>query len=67
MEQQEDGLPAVPGIDLFIAALGEQARQMAAPLAQGLRGQGIRVLTDPAGRGLKSQMKQAAAAGLDIP
>ncbi len=49
--------------DLFVAGLGERARSFAFSLVHRLRGRGVRALMDTEGRGLKSQMKQAARAG----
>ncbi len=57
---KEQGQPA--GIDLFIAALGEQAADYAFRLLNGLRRLGVSAAMDVAGRGLKSQMKQAGRA-----
>lgn len=47
------------GIDIFIAALGEQAQVKSFILAYQLRSRGLTVLMDYEGRSLKSQMKQA--------
>jgi len=52
-------LVARPGCDLFIAALGSEARDWAWTTASGLRRSGLQIELDPAGRGLKAQMKKA--------
>ncbi len=57
--EQAGGPRADGGIDLFIVALGESARDRAFLLAQEGRREGLAVLLDPAGRSLKAQMKQA--------
>ncbi len=48
--------------DLFVAALGDRARSFAFALVHRLRRSGLRALMDTEGKGLKSQMKQAARA-----
>jgi histidyl-tRNA synthetase len=53
------GRPEPPGLDLFIAALGEPAREAAFGWLSALGGGGISVEMDYAGRSLKSQMKRA--------
>jgi len=50
-------------VDIFIAALGNAATEKAFVMAHALRGSGLRVLMDYAGRSLKSQMKAAAKLG----
>ena len=57
--EQANGPQPDSGIDLFIVALGEAARDRAFGLAQAVRRGGLAVLLDPAGRSLKAQMKQA--------
>lgn len=56
-QNAEAGAPQAT--DLFIAALGEEAAQKAFALMHLLRKKGMTVAMDPAGRSLKSQMKQA--------
>ena len=46
-------------VDLFIAGLGEAASRLSFSLMHRLRQAGVRVMMDPDGRSLKSQMKQA--------
>ncbi len=48
-----------PSIDLFIAALGDEARDKAFLFSQLCRQNGLKTAMDPAGRSLKNQMKQA--------
>jgi histidyl-tRNA synthetase len=52
-----------PGLDLFIAALGDEARNLAFHLMQLCRQNGLKTAMDPAGRSLKNQMKQAGKSG----
>ena len=60
---QETGkAPSPAGIDLFIAALGEQAQNLAFQLSQALRAMGLVVSMDLQNRSLKNQMKQAGRA-----
>ncbi len=50
-------------LEVFVVTLGERARETALPLVQALRGQGLAVSWDPAGRGLGGQMKRAGRSG----
>lgn len=54
-----DGEEFVDFLDLFIAALGDDAQRMAFKLCNRLRMKGIRADMDYAGKSLKSQMKRA--------
>jgi histidyl-tRNA synthetase len=47
------------GIDVFIAALGDKALDLAYRITNGLRVNGLSAAMDLEGRGLKNQMKQA--------
>lgn len=58
VKQQNDRLPP-PGIDLFIAALGEESRKKAFGWLSALQRYGISAEMCFDGRSLKSQMKQA--------
>ena len=60
---QKTSMPVYEGIDLFIAALGDDASKKAFEFMHGLRAGGLKVLMDHEGRSLKSQMKQAARFG----
>ncbi|MCI5167812.1 MAG: histidine--tRNA ligase [Candidatus Electrothrix sp. GM3_4] len=59
MQQQEGQNEEQGGADIFIAALGEQAMQFAAPLVHQLRKLGLHAAMDYSNRSLKAQMKQA--------
>ncbi|WP_456371301.1 histidine--tRNA ligase [Thermodesulfatator atlanticus] len=48
-----------PGLDLFVAALGNEARRFVLPLVRKLRGRGFMVDLDHEGRSLKAQLKAA--------
>lgn len=58
MKQGDNG-DDLPTIDLFIAALGDEARNKAFLFTQLCRESGLKAAMDPAGRSLKNQMKQA--------
>ncbi len=61
MEQQ--GLrPDEAKVDIFIAALGQEALDQAFVMVHALRGVGLRAAMDHQGRSLKNQMKQAGKA-----
>lgn len=55
--------PVQPGVDLFIAALGDPAQQKAFMWLSALAAGGLRTEMDFAGRSLKSQMKRADRLG----
>ena len=59
LAEQQKSSPAKL-VDIFIAALGNAAKEKAFVMAHALRSNGLRVVMDYAGRSLKSQMKQAA-------
>ena len=59
MLQQQATDQTPPASGLFIAALGDKAREAGFAMAQALRRRGLQVLMDYAGGSLKSQMKQA--------
>lgn len=52
-------IPKPDTCDVFIAALGREAESKALLIAQNLRTEGFRVLTDVMGRNLKAQLKYA--------
>ncbi len=56
-------IPQDSDCDVFIAAMGSAAQQHALVLAHKLRGEGVRAMTDPSGRGLKAQLKYADRLG----
>ena len=59
LNQQNEDVCLNAAIDLFVAALGEEAAVRAFPLVHLLRRQGLQVAMDLEGKSLKSQMKQA--------
>ncbi len=59
MQQQEGQQEEQAGAYIFIAALGEQAIEFAAPLVHQLRKLGLQAAMDYSNRSLKAQMKQA--------
>jgi len=62
LQQQQQAVSEGPGIDLFIAGIGEQGVEKAFGLAHAIRA--VRsVAMDHDGKSLKSQMKQADKAG----
>jgi len=61
LEQQEKG-GAVPGMDLFVVALGAPAQKKGFALTHALRKAGLTVSMDYQDRSLKNQMKQAGKA-----
>jgi histidyl-tRNA synthetase len=58
-------IPPLPGPQVFIASIGEQARDEAIRLAASLRRAGIRVIEAVGSRSLKAQLRQANT--LNIP
>ncbi len=61
-KEKETGSPE-EGMDLFLAAPGQEALVSCLTLAHFLRAKGMRVAMDYSGRGLKGQLKQAARSG----
>ncbi len=57
-QQEKDDTPASP-MDMYVAALGEDAIQYSHALAHQLRKRGVKTALDYSGRSLKAQMKQA--------
>ena len=57
--KQVTGEEDLPTFDLFIVALGSEARDQAFMLNQLCRKNGLKTVMDPAGRSLKNQMKQS--------
>ncbi len=55
--------PTVEPPQVFVASVGEEYALEAMGVASQLRSAGVRVITDPLGRSLKAQLKQAARAG----
>ncbi len=64
LREQGIAVPPLPGPQLFIAYLGEAARQVAVRLAANLRRAGTGVLVATGDRSLKAQLRQANARGV---
>jgi histidyl-tRNA synthetase len=62
---EEEGLANAdpPAVDVFVAVEPDGPRELVAPLLANLRGRGIAVDTDYAGRSLKGQLTQAGRSG----
>jgi len=56
-------IPKENDCDVFIAAMGPAAQEHALVLANRLRKDGVRAMTDASGRGLKAQLKYADRLG----
>jgi histidyl-tRNA synthetase len=56
-------IPKPKACDVFIAALGEQAKVFSLKMAKDLRGNGLKVLSDVMERNLKAQLKYADRLG----
>lgn len=65
LAQDAEGVqpPAEAAVDVYLAALGEQADLQALKLLAALRAQGLAAEKDLLGRSLKAQMKQAGKSG----
>lgn len=63
MEACGVSFPTPPSVDLYLAAMGEQAARQAFVIATHLRERGLSVQTDTVGRNLKAQMKYADKLG----
>ncbi len=63
LQQKEEGVAIADGVDIWMAAVGEQAAEVGYGLAHELRLKQFSVGMDHEGRSLKSQMKQADKAG----
>ena len=59
LKKQNIPVPPVPAPKIFIACLGESARNEAMKLAATLRRQGIGVISATSAKSLKAQMRQA--------
>ena len=65
LQSENIPVPPVPGPQLFVAYLGDEAREAAMKLATTLRHNGTAVITATGSRSLKSQLRQAN--NLNIP
>lgn len=63
LKKQEVAVPPLPRPEVFIAHLGEAAREEAIKLAAGLRRAGTGVIIATGARSLKAQLRQANSAG----
>jgi len=59
LKKQKVAVPALPGPRVFIAYLGDEAKEGALKLAAALRGAGIGVIEALGGKSLKAQLRQA--------
>ncbi|MEK7281518.1 MAG: histidine--tRNA ligase, partial [Chloroflexota bacterium] len=64
LQDQAAVIPPLPQPQIFIAALGDEARDQALSLANSWRQRGIGVFIAPAGKSLKAQLRQAHARGI---
>ena len=64
LKKQSISVPALPALQVFIAAMGEAARDVAIKLAADLRQSGISVVTTTGEKSLKAQLRQANALGV---
>jgi histidyl-tRNA synthetase len=65
LQKENIPVPTLPGPQLFIAHLGNEAKNTALKLATNLRRNGIAVTTAAGGRSLKAQLRQAN--NLNVP
>lgn len=64
LKRQNLPVPGIPGPIVFVAYLGEAAREAAVKLCGELRKSGIAALQAPGGKSLKAQLRQANSAGV---
>ncbi len=64
LKKQKVAVPALPGPQVFIAYLGDEAKEGALKLASTLRGAGIGVIEALGAKSLKAQLRQANNLGL---
>jgi histidyl-tRNA synthetase len=64
LKQQNISVPPLPVPRVFIASLGEVAREAAVKLSGDLRRQGIRLIQAPGNKSLKAQLRQANSLGV---
>ena len=63
LKKQDVPVPAPPGTQVFIAFMGDAARESAVSLASRLRQAGINTIAAPGGKSLKAQLRQANSLG----
>ena len=66
MERQGISVPSPPGLDVFLVAADEAAREQSLVLVQQLRKSGLAADRDYMGRSLKAQMKFAGKLGVGL-
>lgn len=64
LKQQHVPVPPLPGVQVFIAHLGDEAREEAIKLASRLRGAGTAVILATGNKSLKAQLRQANSLGV---
>jgi histidyl-tRNA synthetase len=64
LKRQNVPVPPLPGLQVFVAILGEAAREAAIRLSAHLRSQGINLVQASGSRSLKAQLRQANALGV---
>jgi len=64
LKKQNIPVPPMPGVQLFIAFLGETAKDAAVKLSGDLRNKGFSLLLAPGNRSLKAQLRQANTLGV---
>lgn len=64
LKRQNVTVPSLPGTEIFIAFLGDQAKNSAIKLAADLRRSGLSVIASTGNRSLKSQLRQANNTGV---
>ena len=63
LKKQEIAIPTLPGLHVFIAYTGDEARDESIRLASGLRQAGISAAAATGNKSLKAQMRQANSLG----
>jgi histidyl-tRNA synthetase len=64
LKRQNVAIPSMPGPQVYLAALGEPAKDATIKLAADLRKQGISVLQTTGNKSLKAQLRQANSSGV---
>jgi histidyl-tRNA synthetase len=64
LKEQNINIPPLPKPNVFIASLGDEAKEAAAKLASDLRGGGVGVISAMGDKSLKAQLRQANSLGV---
>jgi histidyl-tRNA synthetase len=64
LKEQNINIPPLPKPNVFIASLGDEAKEAAAKLASDLRGAGVGVISAMGDKSLKAQLRQANSLGV---